>query len=301
MSNVMLAKQGSTKDLDNKDFIFEPKFDGTRVLIYRNGSKIKLINRRDNNVTHRYPELKDLWKNIKNDSVIDGELVTLGKNHQPDFNLLQKREQLEDETRINILSRQTPATIFVFDILKLKSKSLMNLPLLERKKFLAKQIKSSSKIALTPFTRNGKGLWKKVQRIKLEGVMAKRANSKYHKTRDSSWLKIKNTKSIEAIIIGYTSEKRRISALALGAYHKGKLIYIGKVAAGLDEKTISHLSNELVSTKKHIQADAIKGINFTKPRVVVEVKYLEITPDRKLRAPSLLRIRTDKKMKECTI
>jgi bifunctional non-homologous end joining protein LigD len=301
MSNVMLAKQGSIKDLDNKDFIFEPKFDGTRVIIYKTDSKIKLINRRDRDITHRYPELKDLWKNIKNDSVVDGELVTLGKNHQPDFNLLQKREQLENETRINILSHETPATIFVFDILKLKNKSLTNLPLLERKKFLSRQIKSSSKIALTPFTRNGKGLWKKVQRIKLEGVVAKRADGKYHKTRSSDWLKIKNTKSIEAIIIGYTREKRRISALALGAYHRGKLIYIGKVAAGLDEKTISHLSKELQSAEKNIEADSVRGINFVKPKIVVEVKYLEVTRDLKLRAHSLLRIRTDKKMKECTI
>jgi bifunctional non-homologous end joining protein LigD len=301
MSNVMLAKQGSIKDLDNKDFIFEPKFDGTRVLIYKSGNKIKLINRRDNNVTHRYPELKELWKNIKNDSVIDGELVTLGKNHQPDFNLLQKREQLEDESRINILSHESPATIFVFDILKLKDKNLINLPLMERKKILSQQIKSSSKIALTPFTKNGKGLWKKVQKIKLEGVMAKRSNSRYHKTRDSAWLKIKNTKSIEAIIIGYTREKRRISALALGAYHKGKLIYIGKVAAGLDEKTISHLSQELKPAKNRVSANSIRGINFVRPKVVVEVKYLEVTHDLKLRAPSLLRIRIDKKMKECTI
>jgi bifunctional non-homologous end joining protein LigD len=301
MSNVMLAKQGSIKDLGNKEFIFEPKFDGTRVLIYKSGGKIKLINRRDRDITRRYPELKDLWKNIKSDSIIDGELVTLGKNHQPDFNLLQKREQLEDETKINILSHETPATIFVFDILKLKSKNLIGLPLLERKKFLSQQIKSSSKIALTPYTRNGKGLWKKVQRIKLEGVMAKKADGKYHKTRDSAWLKIKNTKSIEAIIIGYTREKRRISALALGAYHKGKLIYIGKVAAGLDEKTISHLSKELIPAKEHVSADSIKGINFVKPKVVVEVKYLEVTRDLKLRAPSLLRIRTDKKVKECTI
>jgi DNA ligase D-like protein (predicted ligase) len=301
MSDVMLAKQGSIKDLDNKDFIFEPKFDGTRVLIYKNDSKIRLINRRGNDVTHRYPELKELWKNIRNNSVIDGELVTLGRNHQPDFNRLQKREQLEDETRIKLLSHETPATIFVFDILKLKDKNLMSLPLLERKKILSKQIKSSSKIALTPFTRNGKGLWKKVRKVKLEGVMAKRANGKYHKTRSSDWLKIKNTKSIEAIIIGYTREKRKISALALGAYHKGKLIYIGKVAAGLDEKTISHLSNKLKPAKKHIEADSIRGINFVNLNVVVEVKYLEITHDLKLRAPSLLRIRTDKKMKECTI
>ena len=297
----MLAKQGSRNDLDNKEFIFEPKFDGIRILIYKKGNKIKLINRREVDVTHRYPELKELWKNIKNDSVVDGELVTLGKNHQPDFNLLQRREQVDNETKINILSREYPATIFVFDILKLKSKNLANLPLMERKKVLNQQIKSSSKIALTPYTKNGKGLWKKIQRIRLEGVMAKRSDSKYHKTRSSDWLKIKNTKSIDAVIIGYTQEKRKISALALGAYHKGKFIYVGRVGAGLDEKVISQLSKELEPAKEHIVVDTTKKINFVKPKIIVEIKYIEITRDLKLRAPSLLRIRNDKKIKECTI
>lgn len=300
MSNVMLAKQGTKDDLKNKNFIFEPKFDGIRVLIYRNGKNIKLINRRENNVTRQYPELSDLWKNIKDDSIIDGELVTLGKKHQPDFNLLQQR-QVDNPIKIKILSKEYPATIFVFDILKLKNESLTNKSLLERKKVLEREVRHSSKIAISPYTTNGKALWKKTQRVGLEGVMAKKADSKYEKTRSSSWLKIKHTDTIDAIVLGYTREKRRISALALGAYHHGKLIYIGRVGAGLDEKTISELSRKLKPTSKHMNVESIKKINFVKPNTIVEVKYMQITKDLKLRAPALLRIRTDKKLKDCAI
>lgn len=301
MADMMLAKQSSKEILKNKEYIFEPKFDGTRVWIYREGKKIKLINRRNNNITHRYPELAGLWKNIKEDSIIDGELVILGKKHLPDFNLLQKRDLLENKFRIEILSKSTPATIFVFDIVKLKNKNLKELSLLERKKILAREIKHSSKISLTPYARDGQKLWQKIQKLKMEGIMAKKIDSKYEGKRSSSWLKIKNEKSIDAIVIGYTREKRAISALALAAYHNKKLIYIGRVAAGLDEKIIKELSEKLKSSKPRINIRTSKKINYVKPNTIVEVKYLEITKDFSLRAPAFLRIRHDKNLKECTI
>lgn len=298
---MMLAKQGSLKDLKDKNFIFEPKFDGTRVLIHKEGKKIRLINRRNNNITHRYPELEELWRNIKDDSIIDGELVILGKKHLPDFNLLQKRDLLEDKFRINLLSKSHPATIFVFDILKLKGKNLTNLSLLERKKFLAREIKKSSKISLTPYTRDGEKLWKKIKKLRMEGVMAKKINSKYEGRRTSAWVKIKNTKSLDAIVIGYTKEKRAISALALAAYHNKKLIYIGRVGAGLSEGVIKELLRKLKLSKPEINIKTAKKINYVKPNVIVEVKYLEITKDFSLRAPAFLRIRYDKPLKECII
>ncbi|HTY43947.1 MAG TPA: non-homologous end-joining DNA ligase, partial [Patescibacteria group bacterium] len=289
MKELMLAQQGSIEDLNNKEFIFEPKFDGTRVLIYKKGKNIKLINRRNNNITYRYPELEDIWKNFRADGIFDGELVVLGKNNLPDFNLLQKREQLESRTKIEFLSHSHPATIFIFDVLKAGNKNLTNLQLMKRKEVLKKQVISSSKISLVPFTKDGKKLWKEIKKLKMEGVMAKRANGKYENRRSSSWLKIKNTKTIDAVIIGYTKEKREISALVLGAYHNKKLIYIGRVASGLSERAINELSKKLIPAKQKIEIDTPKKIFFVKPKIIVEIKFLEITKDLKLRAPSLLR------------
>jgi len=299
---VMLAKVGEAETLKSRDYIFEPKFDGTRVLIHKKGKEIKLINRRKRDITYRYPELREIWKNIKDNVIIDGELVIL-EGHKPNFNLLQKREQIENKTEIELRSKKFPATIFVFDILELKGKKLTNLPILERKKILKNQIKPCSKLALTPYSKDGNVLWKKIKKMGMEGVMAKKINSKYYPGRRMrEWLKIKNLQTIDAIVIGYTQEKRQISALALAAYHKGKLIYIGRVASGLSEARISELSKKLEKTDKPaVRAKTFKEIHYVKPKIIVEVKFLQITKDLQLRAPVLLRIRTDKNLKECVI
>ncbi len=302
--DVMLAKVGNSETLGDKNYIFEPKFDGTRVLIFKKGKSIRLVNRRGKNITYRYPELDDIWKNIKENCVLDGELVILNKKHLPDFNLLQSREQIENRTQIKLRSMEIPATIFVFDILSLKGKSLMKIPLMERKKVLSKVVEISPMISLTPYTRKGKALWKRVQRLKMEGVMAKRTDGEYLPgRRTDSWLKIKNNKTLDAIVIGYTREKRAISALALAAYKNKKLVYIGRVAAGLDEKIIKSLSEELHPAKLPAVKDikTSKKIYYVKPKIIVEVKYLEITKDGQLRAPVFLRIRDDKKLEDCTI
>jgi DNA ligase D-like protein (predicted ligase) len=302
MISVMLAKQGNKSYLKSKDFIYEPKFDGTRVLVYKKGKKIEIVNRRKRDITYRYPELKDIWKNIKEDCILDGELVILGEKNFPDFNLLQKREQLENKLMIEILAKNHPATLFIFDILKLKNKNLMNFPLIERKKFL-KNIKNSSKIVVCPYTRDGEKLWKKIKKIKLEGIIAKKINSKYEEgKRSSSWLKIKNLNTIDAIVIGFTKEKREISALVLAAYHKGKLIYIGRVAAGINDEIIRELSKKLKKIKKApTQIKTRKKIYYVKPQIIVEVKYLQMTKNFQLRAPVFLRIRNDKLAKECIL
>ncbi len=301
--DVMLAKQGNIEDLKSKNFIFEPKFDGTRVLIYKKDREIRLINRRHRDITYRYPELKEIWKNIKEDSIIDGELIVLDKNHRPSFNLLQKREQIENKTEIELRSRSFPATIFVFDVLGSGNKKLINLPFSERKKILKKQIKPSSRIILTPYTRDGNALWKKIKKIRMEGVMAKRIDSRYLSgKRTNAWLKIKNLKTLDAIVIGYTQEKREISALVLAAYHNKKLIYIGRVASGLNEKIISELSKKFEKADKPaVKVETHKKVYYVKPKVIIEVKFLQITKNFQLRVPVFLRVRIDKNLKECLI
>lgn len=301
--DVMLAKVGSRDTLKNKKFIFEPKFDGTRVLIYKKGKNITLVNRRNKNITKRYPELESIWKDIKEDCVLDGELVVLGENHLPNFNLLQKREQIENKTQIKLRSIEIPATIFVFDILQFKGKNLTKLPLLKRKEFLSKVIKNSSNISLTPYTKNGEALWKQAEKLSLEGVMAKNPKSEYYEgKRTNDWLKIKNTKTLDAIIIGYTREKREISSLVLAAYHKKKLVYIGRVGAGLNERIIEDFIKKFKETKKPaVKFKTHKKIYYVMPEIIAEIKYLEISKDEKLRAPVFLRIRDDKKLKDCVI
>ncbi len=306
MITPMLCKLGDKEDISKKDFIFEPKLDGTRAICYYQNKKIKLINRRNNNITHRYPEFK-FGKNINaKNCILDGEIIVYDKKGNPSFKLLQRRDQLSKSFLIDIRSHQFPATYIVFDILMKNSKDLKKLPLSERKKILANTIAPSKTIDDIPYTSNGKELWKKIKKRNLEGVIGKKQDSMYYPgKRTSDWIKIKFLKTIDCVIVGYTSEKRKISALAVAVYDKVKLRYIGRVGTGFTEKFLEELYEKLkpLETKKpSVSYPGKKNIIWVKPKIVCEVRYLEFSKDKVImRAPAFLRLRNDKKPKDCTL
>jgi len=309
----MLAQIGSKKDLERKDFIFEPKFDGTRVLIYKDGKKIRIINRRGKDITYRYPELSAIFANIKAEKcILDGELVVLDKKGRPDFNLLQQREQLEEKIIIEARSKINPATIFVFDLLEVDSQNVMKEPLEKRKERLAKIIENSPFIVLCPYSFDGKALWKKIKKLGLEGVIAKKIGSVYEQCRSNSWLKIKNFNTIDAIVVGFTKgagkRAKYFGALVLAAYKEKKLCYVGRVGTGFDEKMLLELGEmmkKLITKKaalpKKEQRKIKKEVIWIKPKLIAEIKYLELTKKLELRAPSFVRLRFDKKLQDCVI
>lgn len=299
--SFMLCKNGNKEILNDKNFIFEPKLDGTRALVFidKENKKLKIYNRREKEISYRYPEFK-FWNNVNKTSILDGEIVVFDEKGLPNFNLLQQREQLDNKVEIKIKSKILPACFIAFDIISINNKDLRNLELEKRKKILDKVIKKEDlyfkKII---YFENGKYLWKFVKEKNLEGVIAKRKNSKYENKRSENWLKIKNYKTIDAIVIGFIKEKREISSLALALYKNNELIYIGNVASGINDEKINFLLKNMkkVNRLKVKNLKLNKKINFIKPKIVVEVRYLDFK--QKLRAPTLLRIRFDKAVKEC--
>lgn len=151
------------------------------------------------------------------------------------------------------------------------------------------------------FTNDGRKLWNFIQKRKLEGVISKYLESKYYSNKRSfDWLKIKSFKTIDAVILGYTKEKRIISSLVLGLYKNKNWQYIGKVPVGFAEEFLEKLLKEFKEIKPlTIEAGSVK-INWIKPELVCEVKYLEISQQGILRAPSFIKIRIDKLAKDCT-
>lgn len=328
---VMLAKKGNKEILNKKalaGFIFEPKFDGTRILIYKDGNDIELINRRGKDVTFRYPELLDIPRYINAKScVLDSELVVLDKEGRPNFNLLQQREQLDKKILIDARSRQFPATLFVFDILEKDGKPIVDKFLRERKAILEKVITNSPFISLCPYTTDGKKLWQQIQEQEMEGVMAKELNSRYEEGKRSwAWLKIKNLNTVDAIIVGFTKgsggREKYFGSLILAVYkndnniQKNKLVYIGRVGTGFDEKLLKKITNMMKrliiektqepalseEERKKIYGKINKeNVVWINPEVIAEIKYLEITKSHELRAPSFMRLRFDKKIKDCVL
>jgi len=198
-----------------------------------------------------------------------------------------------------------PATYVVFDILELKGKEMIKKPLMERKEILEEIWNNGKHIELIFYTEKGRKLWESIKKLELEGVMAKEKSSFYYPgERRKEWIKIKNVKSIDVVIVGYTSLKREISSLGMGLYDDGNLIYVGKVGTGFDEKTMELLKKMLKETSKPYvknYEDVSPDMIWVKPEVVAEIEYLEKTDRNELRSPSFKRLRNDKEARECSI
>lgn len=307
MEGFMLCKIGDKSDLEKRDYFFEPKLDGTRAFVRIKGGELAEIrNRRGNSIIHRYPEFGHFPEMVDAKScLLDGEIIVYDNEGKPDFNLLQRRDLVDNRMMIEIRSKEIPATYVVFDILTKDGENLRQLPLKQRKKILNSTVREDENLQIIFHTKDGKKLWKEVKDKQLEGVVAKKSDSRYLPVRSSSWLKIKFLKTIDCVIIGYTSEKRAVSALALGVYYENKKIrYIGRVGTGFTQRFIRQLLPKLkkIGTKrrpKNLVGEPSKDVQWVKPELVCEIEFLETTKHR-LRAPVFKRLRTDKSPEECT-
>lgn len=298
----MLARIGSKKDLEREGHIFEPKLDGIRATYVWRGSEFKLYNRSCRDVSHRYPEFA-FTDALKGESgVLDGEIVLYNQEGNPDFTAVMQRHL--STGRISRLDRAIRFN--AFDILRKEGRDLTTLPLLERKAILAETIEKHPHLELIVYTRDSRKLWEFVRKRSLEGVIAKHEESLYEVgRRTSTWIKIKAFDTIDAVIVGYTSDKRAISSLALAAYDGGELRFIGKVGTGMSAHDVKMLRDllykERVSTPPCACPDSYRDIHWVEPKHVAEVRYLEFGSQGMLRNPSFLRLRTDKTPQECLL
>ncbi|MFN3740406.1 MAG: non-homologous end-joining DNA ligase [Thermodesulfovibrionales bacterium] len=297
----------SSRPFDSDKHAFELKWDGTRCIAFIDRYGVRLQNRRLMDISYRYPEFKDFRDVIKGGSaVLDGEIVLLYKG-RPDFERLQQREQIEDRFRIKLLSETMPATYIVFDILYLRDKSLMALPLIKRKSILSENLTPSEHIIISEYYEKGLELYNLALEKGFEGIMAKDKESPYLQRRSPYWLKIKRFNDLDAVVCGIMKGKTetiQVGSLILGLYRKGKLLHIGQVGTGFSERQIQQLLK--MAEKFHTSKTPFKEIPSLKrevwwlrPEIVVRVRFLEWTKDKKLRSPVFLNFRFDKSPLEC--
>lgn len=293
----MLAKEAVTP-FNDKDWIYEIKWDGYRAIAEVKDNLVKLYSRNGNSFNNSYPDIIEAFAKMKIDAVLDGEVVALDKNGLPSFQFLQH------------YNYNYPLIYYVFDVLFISGKNLCSLPLIERKSLLKKLLKKSDIIKYSDhIEEKGIEFYKLAEKSNLEGIMAKHAHSKYVPgIRSSNWLKIKHNKTQEAVIAGFTSpggSRAHFGSLVLAVWERNKLKYIGQTGTGFNAKSLKEI-NELLKplVTKHSPFDDTININksFTpvKPILVCEVKFSEITRDGKLRHPVFLRLRNDKSPKEVT-
>ena len=305
----MLAQTADPFDSD--EYYFEPKWDGMRCIAYIKPGKLELQNRNVKNVTKSYPELKAIRDHVNSSSaILDGEIVVLEKG-LPSFDLLQNRFGVDDPIQVRMLARKIPTTFIAFDLLHLNGKDLVDLPLSDRRKQLAKIIADSPHLLLSQYIPGkGKLYFRNALKLGFEGAMAKRSQSLYQiGTRSEDWLKLKQIKTIDCIIAGYTigtgARSSSFGALVLAAYDKhGKLKHLGNVGTGFSDPTILQIVKLLKPLRVKVktvpgEVKAPAPIIWVKPQLVAEVGYLRMTREGKMRLPRFERLRFDKLASDC--
>jgi len=288
----MLAQ--TAKDaFDNKDWIFEPKWDGYRAIADLRNQPIHLYSRNRLPFEHKYPAIIAALKEQAYEMVLDGEVIALDSKGKVSFNLLQHYDPATTQLQYQ-----------VFDLLWLNGHSTEKLTLLERKELLQSALNENETIRLTPYIpETGKALFDAMSKEGKEGIIAKKADSRYHQqARTAEWLKIKMQHTDEVIICGYTLSKAAhepFGALILGRYEDEKLIYSGHCGTGFNRKSKQELMAQmkpLLRQKSPFEKTPPTNMpaKWLEPELVAEISYGEITPNVIYRHPVFLHLRTDK-------
>jgi bifunctional non-homologous end joining protein LigD len=281
-----LVDRPFTRDL----WVFEEKYDGVRILAYKEGSNVSLISRNGIDRTLRYPEIAAAIGRLRAETLaLDGEIVVFDSRGVSRFQLLQ-----QSRGRLQYV---------VFDCLYRNGEDLRSKPLSVRRMALEQSVKPCDSLLWgARLATDGLKAFRAAARRGLEGVIAKDPSSRYVEGRSPQWVKVKVHQEDEFVIGGFTQPsgtRQHFGALLLGVYGDGqRLCYVGKVGTGFDERTLSSLSRklrELIQTESPFSSDVHeRGATFVAPKLVAQISYGEWTADRKLRHPVYLGLRDDK-------
>jgi bifunctional non-homologous end joining protein LigD len=313
----MLAESIS-KPFDGMDWLFEIKWDGYRAVAFIENGAVRLVSRNQNELTSRYPELKDMARLVKAKSaILDGEVVALDEHGKASFSLMQQRTGFRPTGRRAAGNSDVPVLYYAFDLLYLDGYDWRRVPLEQRKRKLESVVVTGDGVRYSDhYEEHGKALFEMAGRKGLEGIVAKRRASCYEERRSGEWLKIKIRHQLEAVIGGYTETKgsrTHFGSLVLGLYDKqGRLIHVGQAGSGFNQKSLGEIFKilEKLETKKNPffgDVDALRKVSFVKPELVAQIEYAEWTGGTnagsgpKLRAPVFLGLRDDKEPKECLL
>jgi bifunctional non-homologous end joining protein LigD len=311
----MLA-ESIEKPFDNKDWLFEIKWDGYRAIAFVEGGRVRLVSRNQNDLTPRYPELKDMASLLHaKTAILDGEVVALDDEGKASFSLMQQRTGFRPGGKRAVGNSDVPVLYYAFDLLYLNGYDWRRVSLEERKHKLKSVLVTGDGVRYSDhYEECGNDLFEIARQKGLEGIVAKRRASCYEERRSGEWLKIKIRRTLEAVIAGYTETKgsrTHFGSLVLGLYDsQGRLIHIGQAGSGFNQKSLGEIAGILkkLETKKNPffgEVEALRKVSWVKPELVAEIEYAEWTGGTnqgsgpKLRAPVFLGLRDDKDPKEC--
>ncbi len=310
---VMLAEpRDASQVFSSPEWLFEFKWDGFRLLAAREAGKGRLIYRRGSDATAIYPEVARSLESLPfGDLLLDGEVVVVGERGRASFQRLQKRALLHRPADVARARLEYPAELFVFDLLAFEDFDLRPLPLRARKALLRRLLPRAGALRYSDHVEtDGQAVWAYVERERIEGMVAKRADASYRAGRSADWLKFKRLLTGDFVVVGFSApEGTRVGfgALHLGVYVGRELRYVGRVGSGFTDEqlrdTRARLDEMVRDTPAAVGALLPTGADHTwvEPRLVVEVRYHELTFEPLLRQPVFLRFRDDKAPQECDL
>jgi len=274
-------------------WVFEEKYDGYRLIAYKEGDRVTLLSRNDKDRTSTFPEIAGAIRKLPASTlVLDGEAVVFDRHGLSRFQLLQQGGK---------------RTFAVFDCMYLDGRDLRSEPLTARRSAMEAALAGQAR--LLPSKRlapNGLVAYAQATKRGLEGMIAKDQSSIYVEGRSKKWLKCKVHQEEEFVIGGYTAPagaRQRFGALLLGAYDAAGLHYVGKVGTGFSSNSLESLGDLFQGlvrkTTPFIDAPRGRDVTYLAPKLVAQIAFQEWTADKKLRQPVFLGLRDDKKPTEC--
>jgi bifunctional non-homologous end joining protein LigD len=278
-------------------WIYEEKYDGYRILAYKEGARVRLMSRNAKDRTGTYTDVADAVRALPSRTLLlDGEIVAFDRRGVSRFQLLQRG--------------QARPAFAVFDCLYADGRDLRRDPLTTRRRVLESALTDRAPLRLARrLTGDGMAAYRLAKRRGLEGLIAKDPDAPYVQGRSGKWLKVKIRQEEEFVIGGYTvpgGARTRFGALLLGAYDRsGKLRYVGKVGTGFTEPSLDSLYRRfrplIRETSPFADPPRARGLTYLAPRLVAQIAFEEWTAGWKLRQPSFLGLRDDKQPSEVTL
>jgi bifunctional non-homologous end joining protein LigD len=277
-------------------WVYEEKYDGDRMLAYKEGERIRLLSRNGKDHTDRFPKIVAAIEKLRPAALLlDGEVVMFDRRGVSRFQLLQQGNG--------------EPIYAIFDCLYVDGKDMRREPLSARRHILEQPVASEGVLLLSRrLPGNGLEAYKTAKRRGYEGLVAKDLSSPYVEKRSKLWLKVKVHQEDEFIIAGFTApegSRKYFGALLLGAYEQRKLRYVGKVGTGFDQRTLASLYKKfqplVTSTNRLVASPRERSVTFVEPRLVAQISYQEWTSDRKLRQPVFLGLRDDKRPEDVVL
>jgi bifunctional non-homologous end joining protein LigD len=286
---------------------YEVKWDGYRTLAVKDGDRVTLLSRNLKHLTTRYPSIaRAVGRLAVQSATLDGEIVAVDEDGRPSFQALQHR----------ITSRLTIA-YYVFDVLALNGRDLVKQPLAERRQALSRLSLHPPILLSEPLPGAVEHITAAVQRLKLEGLVAKRLDSRYEPgKRSDEWVKVRFANRQEFVVGGYTPAATTFDSLLAGYYKGRQLWFAGKVRAGLTPHLRREISARITplrvtrcpfvnlpSTKRvrwgeGVTATEMATLQWVKPTLVIDVSFTEWTRDGNLRHAAFVGMRDDKAARE---